>query len=228
MSALDDAAPPPAKKKRTSANSNQQAAAQQPAYMGISAAPTRSTAGKRAAAAATAAESSARLEPAPGPPAPRHQPPHTHIQQPLAQPTPKPRPSTDEIAFFDRIARYLDDRQSYHEFLKLCNLYTQDTIDLPTLVERAFLFIGNAKELWAHFRDLVRWRDDRVEGMRIDADGVRHIDNVPITVTRGADVDREAYGPSYRKLPDSVRLPRYSLATRLKPPTGPPPCLQWT
>lgn len=127
-------------------------------------------------------------------------------QPPIKPPAPtRARISTEELNFFDKIGRYIDDRTVYHEFLKLCNLYTQDIIDLPTLVERAHLFIGTSKELWAQFREVVQWRDDRVEGKRIDEMGVWHIDNTPTLLTRGADVEREAYGPSYRKLPDSVR-----------------------
>ena len=37
--------------------------------------------------------------------------------------------STDDMAFFDRVKRVLDDRQTYDEFLKLLNLYSKDIKD---------------------------------------------------------------------------------------------------
>ena len=52
---------------------------------------------------------------------------------------------TDEFGFFDRVKKYLDDRAAYTEFLKLLNLFTQEIIDVSTLLEKSLLFkIGRA------------------------------------------------------------------------------------
>ena len=45
--------------------------------------------------------------------------------------------SADETAFFDRVKKYIDNRTTYHEFLKLLNLFVQEIIDIRTLVEHA-------------------------------------------------------------------------------------------
>ena len=60
--------------------------------------------------------------------------------------------SVDEVAFFDRVKKHLDDRTTYIEFLKLLNLYTQDVIDIGTLVDRAALFLGPQSDLLATFK----------------------------------------------------------------------------
>lgn len=72
--------------------------------------------------------------------------------------------NVDELALFDRVKKYLDDKAMYHEFLKLLNLYTQEIIDMPTLLEKAFLFIGSSDELFGLFREFVGEQDGFVEG----------------------------------------------------------------
>jgi len=43
---------------------------------------------------------------------------------------------------FDRVRRVLDSRETYNEFLKLVNLFTQDIIDTARLVKDSRHFIG--------------------------------------------------------------------------------------
>ena len=43
----------------------------------------------------------------------------------------------DDAQFFDRVKRALDNRETYNEFLKLVNLFTQDIIDTARLVREA-------------------------------------------------------------------------------------------
>src|SRR5699024_7455039 len=62
--------------------------------------------------------------------------------------------SINEVAFFDRVKKHIDDRATYLDFLKLLNLYTQDIIDVVTLVDRAALFLGGQPELLAAFKSL--------------------------------------------------------------------------
>lgn len=109
----------------------------------------------------------------------------------------------EEFAFFDRVKKYLDDRAAYTEFLKLLNLFTQEIIDVNTLLERSLLFIGGSDELVGAFKDLVAWdsvKDGRIEG----EDWI--IDNEPVLERPKLELhSMKSFGPSYRKLPDSVR-----------------------
>lgn len=108
----------------------------------------------------------------------------------------------DEFGFFDRVKKYLDDRTTYTEFLKLLNLFTQEIIDVATLLEKSLLFIGGSDELVGAFRDLVGWdpvRDGRIVG----EDWI--IDNEPVLERPKVELHlMKSFGPSYRKLPDSV------------------------
>lgn len=121
------------------------------------------------------------------------------IPAPLAQETP------EEKVFFDRIAEFIDDKFAYYEFLKLLNLYTQEIIDLPTLVSRAWLFLGSAPDLWLDFREVVGWKDGANVNGRVIENGEWIVENVPVIERRTADLTRcEAAGPSYRRLPKHV------------------------
>ncbi|GAA6061549.1 hypothetical protein JCM10212_001081, partial [Sporobolomyces blumeae] len=117
----------------------------------------------------------------------------SHRSPPLVQP--------EEFGFFDRVKKYLDDRAAYTEFLKLLNLFTQEIIDLPTLLHKSLLFIGSNDELVAQFKSLVGWdpvKDGRVEGEDWIIDNEPVLDRPPVLLHL-----MKAYGPSYRRLPDS-------------------------
>jgi paired amphipathic helix protein Sin3a len=111
---------------------------------------------------------------------------------------------SEEFGFFDRVKKYLDDRATYTEFLKLLNLFTQEIIDVATLLEKSLLFLGNNDELVGSFKELVGWdpvKDGRIEG----EDWI--IDNEPVLERPKVELHlMKSYGPSYRKLPDSVRF----------------------
>lgn len=98
--------------------------------------------------------------------------------------------------------KYLDDRTTWTEFLKLLNLFTQEIIDVATLLEKSLGFIGGNDELVGAFKELVGWDtvvDGRVEG----EDWV--IDNEPVLERPKVELhSMKSFGPSYRKLPDSV------------------------
>jgi len=118
----------------------------------------------------------------------------SHRSPPLVQP--------EEFGFFDRVKKYLDDRAAYTEFLKLLNLFTQEIIDLPTLLNKSLLFIGLNDELFAQFKALVGWdpaKDGRVEGEDWIIDNEPVLDRPPVLLHL-----MKSYGPSYRRLPDSV------------------------
>ncbi|KAK4698449.1 paired amphipathic helix protein Sin3a, partial [Phenoliferia sp. Uapishka_3] len=146
-----------------------------------------------------------------------HVGPYAYEPPPLPPPPvplllPKPQASSNDVAFFSRVKAYTIDPGTYHEFLKLLNLYTQDIIDLTALVSRAFLFIGQEPSLWREFREIVGWSEGKAvgdAGGRIEiVDGVRIVENVPsLDGPRRSKGDAgkgwKTYGPSYRQLPAS-------------------------
>jgi paired amphipathic helix protein Sin3a len=100
--------------------------------------------------------------------------------------------STDEVTFFEKLKKNMNNKQSYNEFLKLLNMYTQDIIDKNTLVTWAEPFLSLWPDQFAYFKILVRYtgQDEAVE-------------NIPMTAHR-VDLNHcKKYGPSYRQLPKS-------------------------
>ena len=81
-----------------------------------------------------------------------------------------------------------------NEFLKLCNLFSQDLIDRHTLVSKVSGFIGGSPELMRYFKDMVRFDgNDEI------------IENVPKAPSGRVSLSNcRAMGPSYRLLPKRV------------------------
>ena len=104
--------------------------------------------------------------------------------------------------FFDRVRRVLD-RDVYNEFLKVINLFTQDIIDMRQLVEQSYSYLRDS-ELMMQFKEILGW-DSRWEQEKYfppsSLDGYRRDLVVPDRNSKGIDV----FGPSYRRLPVSVR-----------------------
>lgn len=135
----------------------------------------------------------------------------TPQQQTLASP--------DEVAFFDKVKKFIDDKVVYHEFLKLINLFVQDMIDTKTLLDRAQLFIGDAPEVWATFQRVVGVDSEgrippnpaSIQG-GYGFGGMIGIDNLMVENTPMLDrvkpdmnlASANQVGPSYRQLPRSV------------------------
>jgi paired amphipathic helix protein Sin3a len=109
---------------------------------------------------------------------------------------PSPVPSfTDDLAFFDRVKKYIANKQTFNEFLKLCNLFTQEIIDNNTLVHKAATFIGSNSDLMSWFKKFAKYngRDEIiVNEPRIGGE------KVVLSNCRGL-------GPSYRLLPRGER-----------------------
>ena len=115
------------------------------------------------------------------------------IPEPLA-PTSMSSTSTEELQFFDRVKKFLQNKATMNEFLKLCNLFSQDLIDRNVLVHKVSNFIGSNTDLMNWFKAFVNY-----EG----ADEV--IDNRPKAPTgRVALSNCRGLGPSYRLLPKRV------------------------
>ncbi|KAJ2344215.1 Transcriptional regulatory protein sin3, partial [Coemansia sp. RSA 2618] len=69
----------------------------------------------------------------------------------------------DELAFFERVKRFIGQPNAYNEFLKLLNLYNQQVLDPKTLVERAESFIGDDQELFGWFKQFVGFDEQQHE-----------------------------------------------------------------
>lgn len=102
----------------------------------------------------------------------------------------------DQIGFFDRVRKFIADKKTYNEFLKLCNLFTQDLVNKNTLVHKVHGFIGGNVDLMNYFKNFVQYdgRDEIIEN-RPKIPG----DKVVLSNCRGL-------GPSYRMLPKRERL----------------------
>ncbi|KAI9812481.1 MAG: Transcriptional regulatory protein sin3 [Pycnora praestabilis] len=131
----------------------------------------------------------------------------TQLDAPAVSPTltpalPDPIPSTttsgastEELAFFDRVKKFIGNKQTMNEFLKLCNLFSQDLIDKNDLVHKVSSFIGGNPELMTWFKRFVGYegKDEVIEN-RPKAGSSR----VTLSSCRGL-------GPSYRLLPQRER-----------------------
>jgi paired amphipathic helix protein Sin3a len=101
-----------------------------------------------------------------------------------------------EVAFFDKVKKYLSNKQTFAEFLKLCNLFSQDLIDRNVLVHKVSNFIGTNLELMDFFKKFVAYTGPE-----------EVIENRPRAPTgRVALSNCRGLGPSYRLLPKRVRL----------------------
>ncbi|KAJ6129558.1 hypothetical protein N7512_002338 [Penicillium capsulatum] len=105
-------------------------------------------------------------------------------------------PSQEEIAFFDRVKKFIANKQIFSDFLKLCNLYTNDLIDRFVLVKRAEGFIGSNAELMSWFKRF----------MNVDEPEDKIIDPKPKTEAGMVNLAHcRSLGPSYRLLPKRER-----------------------
>jgi paired amphipathic helix protein Sin3a len=108
-------------------------------------------------------------------------------------PTTTTSPSQDELAFFDRVKKFIGNKNTMNEFLKLCNLFSQDLIDKQLLLYRAQSFIGGNAELFGWFKKFMG-EDEEQQKSR------------PKTVNSRVSLSNcRAFGPSYRLLPKRER-----------------------
>ncbi|KAJ5310760.1 uncharacterized protein N7443_003221 [Penicillium atrosanguineum] len=111
-------------------------------------------------------------------------------------PTMLTTPSQEEIAFFDRVKKFIANKQIFSDFLKLCNLYTNDLIDRFILVKRAEGFIGSNAELMSWFKRF----------MNVEEPEDKTIDPKPKTESGLVNLAHcRSLGPSYRLLPKRER-----------------------
>lgn len=104
------------------------------------------------------------------------------------------------MAFFDRAKKFIGNKNSMNEFLKLCNLYTQDLITKELLVHRAHAFIGGNPDLFAWFKKFMGY-EEKEESEEVISRVERG--RVSLAHCRGL-------GPSYRLLPKAERMRKCS------------------
>ncbi|CAK4033378.1 Paired amphipathic helix pst1 [Lecanosticta acicola] len=130
---------------------------------------------------------------------PNEQPPSSpslipSLPTPL-EPTTTSAATSEELAFFDKAKKAIGNKGVMNEFLKLCNLFSQDLISREVLVFRARAFIGSNPDLMKWFTDWLGYdeRDVVVENKPRVPTG-----RVMLSNCRGL-------GPSYRLLPKRER-----------------------
>ena len=96
----------------------------------------------------------------------------------------------EESNFFDRVKKFIGNKQVYTEFLKILNLYSQDLLEVDELVHKVEYYLGSNKELFGWFKEFVGYRDQP-----------KIIENI-VHEKHRLDLDLcEACGPSYKRLP---------------------------
>lgn len=112
----------------------------------------------------------------------------------------RPSVSAEEIELFERIRKHIGNKPSYEEFLKTLNLYTQQILDLPGLVDQVGIFIGNNKELFDWFKSIVGYEPKE------------HPIEKPVHPLPKPDLQHcktTDQSPSYRCVPRNVSILRY-------------------
>lgn len=97
---------------------------------------------------------------------------------------------SEETTFFEKVKKFLGNKQTYMEFLKFLNLYSQDLITLEDLVNKVSFYLASSEELLHWFKVFVGYSDSPKTMEAI------------IHEKHKLDLDMcEAYGPSYKRLP---------------------------
>lgn len=103
-------------------------------------------------------------------------------------------PNQEELAFFDRVKKFIGNKNTMNEFLKLCNLFSQDLIDKKLFVIRSQAFIGGNQELYSWFKKFMGEDDEQPNNTH------------PTTVNSRVSLSNcRSLGPSYRLLPKRER-----------------------
>lgn len=138
-------------------------------------------------------------------------------------PEPIPPPSAvaanqEEIAFFERVKKYLGNRTSMNEFLKLCNLFSQQIIDRDTLYHQGCNYLMANQELLSFWKTFLQYEPQDVV-----------VDNIPAPPSGKVSLSNcRGFGPSYRLLPKRVSLTeRRIVGALLTCPAGTPQAMQW-
>jgi paired amphipathic helix protein Sin3a len=119
----------------------------------------------------------------------------------LVPPLPQPLPPTvttgatpEDVGFFDRARKHIGNKSLFGEFLKLCNLYTNDLVSADYFNHKAENFLGGAPELLMWLKNFVG------SGPVLDTE----ITNQEKTANMNGKIhlsNCRGLGPSYRLLP---------------------------
>ncbi|KAI9662303.1 MAG: Transcriptional regulatory protein sin3 [Bathelium mastoideum] len=112
------------------------------------------------------------------------------LPEPLP-PTTSSTASQEELGYFEKVKKYIGNKNTFSEFLKLCNLFSQDLLSKNELASRAHAYIGGNTELMAYFKGFLKCEEQ---------DTI--IENKPrITLDRPSLPNCRGLTPSYRLLP---------------------------
>ncbi|KAL9080249.1 MAG: hypothetical protein Q9157_000971 [Trypethelium eluteriae] len=113
----------------------------------------------------------------------------------------------DELGLFDRVKKHIGNKNTMSEFLKLCNLFSQDLLSKGELVYRAYAYIGSSDDLMDGFKAFLKYDDkDTV------------VENRPrVMLDRPSLPNCRGLTPSYRLLPKRLpivilELPKYKIS----------------
>ncbi|KAI1855557.1 hypothetical protein JX266_000422 [Neoarthrinium moseri] len=111
-------------------------------------------------------------------------------------PAPDNQCSSEELGFFEKVKKHIGNRATMVEFLKLCNMYSQNLIDRDSVVHKASQFIGGNPELLKWFKEFMGY-----EGYD------ENIENRPRPPSEKVSLSNcRSVGPSYRLLPRKEKL----------------------
>ncbi|KAF9055963.1 hypothetical protein BJ165DRAFT_1429814 [Panaeolus papilionaceus] len=124
---------------------------------------------------------------------------HSHAQAPGLHPHPdyQSNNAPNKLLFFDRAKKSLENREAYVDYLKLLDLFSRNVLDVPELIERSKVFLGEG-ELMSEFKDLMGF-DDKDKLTKGPPGSIR---TGPPEMPSVLPVD-DGEGPSYRRLPPS-------------------------
>ncbi|KAJ3147061.1 Transcriptional regulatory protein sin3 [Geranomyces variabilis] len=109
------------------------------------------------------------------------------------------KPGTiEELEFFDKCKKIINNKTTYNEFLKILNLFSQEIIEAKVLVERVEPFLSRAPDLFEWFKRFVKYEDDEV------------IYNIPAERPEVNVNTLRRLGHSYRQLPAEIPRPKCS------------------
>ncbi|KAH8899220.1 hypothetical protein GQ53DRAFT_634452 [Thozetella sp. PMI_491] len=117
------------------------------------------------------------------------------MPEPLG-PVPTSVATQDDILFFDRIKKHINNRTTMSEFMKLLNLFNLDLITKDVVLYKANQFIGGNSDLLASLKAILKYDGEEQE-----------IENRPEPPTGRVSLSNcRGFGPSYRLLPKRERL----------------------
>jgi paired amphipathic helix protein Sin3a len=98
--------------------------------------------------------------------------------------------SAEDMQMLEKIRKFINNKTTYTELLKLMNLFTQDALSPAYALHRISSFVGPNDEIMAWFKNLLGTEDDEDVVIPI------HPSNARVSLSRC-----RALGPSYRLLP---------------------------